>query len=520
MKIFFPEELKIKFRNYVTGRCGLYFRDYDLKDLEGAIAKRMDTVNVASPLNYYNILTASQHREDEFRELLNLLTIKHTYFFRNEPQFQALGGEVLPKIVERKLSSLRGREAPEAISKSGIASAPTAPRNDDRPALRIWSAGCSTGEEPYTIAMVVSDVISDLEDWSIQILATDASESALAQAQKGLYSKNSVKHVDAEHLDRYFIKEGGGRDTQYAIRNTIKNMVTFGYFNLMDADYPEGFDIIFCRNVVIYFEFETIARVMSRLYPSLLDDGYLFVGYSETLQFMQDKFKMVASHDSIYYRKTRAPVREAVKEAAPEEKIDLDRALEDISRQELEAELALEAKKKPLVAKNIEELLVRIIKFMHLKEYDNALGLVDKAILSDDKNLELHYLAAEIFLNQGRVDQAKDRLSRALKADSMFMPAHYLIGCIYMQEGKINEARNSLKKALYLDKNFIMAYFYMAQIFRNEGKRNESIREYRNTLKRLAGYSDSDIVPYSGGFNAATLMSVCRDNLERLKVGG
>ena len=191
----------------------------------------------------------------------------------------------MPQLAEKKLKE--ARDAGRA-----------------KPTLRIWSAGCSTGEEPYTIAMVIRDSIPDINSWDIHILATDASQEALARASKGIYSLNSMRLVDMEHKGLYFKERGrSAQDERYEIDDSIKKMVTFGYHNLIDDDYPAGFDIVFCRNVVIYFELETTIKVMTKIRDSLNDNGYLFIGYSETLYFLHDKFKMISRDEAIYYRK-------------------------------------------------------------------------------------------------------------------------------------------------------------------------------------------------------------------------
>jgi chemotaxis protein methyltransferase CheR len=503
----FSEEIKSKIKTLIGERTGLYFKDYTLKDFESSIAKRMQARKLDSAAAYYNILLFAADKEDEFRELLNLLTVNHTYFFRNEPQFDVLKEKILPEIIAKKLNAC-GLRLPTAENRTA--------QFDINPGLRIWSAGCSSGEEPYTIAIILNEIIPDLENWDIQILATDASEEALKRARKGVYSENALKHVPADYAEKYFERsEHSGRRAEYKIRDEVRKMVNFAYFNLMDEDYPGGFDIIFCRNVTIYFELETTVRVMSKIFSSLLDDGYLFIGYSETLQFMQDKFSMLIDKDAIYYSKARRRAVPAFEAARKEPSID--EVLEEISRKQAIAELEAELKKAP-PARGLQEVLAEAIKFAHLKDYAKALSLIEEAHRIDKKALDPYYAAAEIFLNQGKFRQAQGKLDEALKINSFFAPAHYLLGCLYLEEGSQDKAKSTLKKALYLDNSLVLAHFYVAQAFKNEGRIDDAIREYRNTTKLLSKRSPEDIIPYSGGFNAATLLGVCGDNIERLKV--
>ncbi|MFH1414364.1 MAG: CheR family methyltransferase [Candidatus Omnitrophota bacterium] len=479
-------EIRDRIKNFVESRGGLYFRDHDLRSLEDGVRARISCCGFNSASVYYNYLTTSQSRENELRELLNLLTINHSYFFRNKAHFKVLKEKILPKIIEKKLEQ--------------------SDKLHEKPTIRIWSSGCSSGEEPYSIAIVIREAIPNWQDWRIFILATDASEEALARAREGTYTKNAIKSVDNHYLKKYFSEKNTTEGSkQYVISDTIKRMVNFAFLNLMDEEYPGGFDIIFCRNVVIYFALQTTVRVMNRLHASLLDDGYLFIGYSETLQFLGDKFEMLYWEDALYYRK-RLPTPTKAEPG----KIDIDKALEEISKAELSAEKARSPK--------IEEILVQIIKAIYAKEYDKALNLIEQALAVDDKAADLYYHAAEIFVNQAKFDKARERLSTVLKLNSLFTPAYYLLGFMYLGENEFDKAKENLRKALYIERDFLIAHFYLAQIFRNEGNIKEAIRGYRNTISLLLRCASTDIIAYSGGYNVATLMSVCRDNLERIKL--
>ncbi len=500
--MIFPNELRIKFKDFVCSRGGLYFKDHDLKNLDDAIVERMKIRGMAAVASYYAFLTTSDERDDEFRELLNLLTINHTYFFRNEAHFEVLKEKVLPVLIEEKTKM--------------------ALRDGTKPKLRIWSAGCSSGEEPYTIAMVIKEVLGDLDGWEIEILATDASENALRQAQKGLYSKNAVRYVAAPYLQKYFtVKPGEYKQSFYQVSDEIKRMVSFGFFNLMEDDYPFGFDIIFCRNVVIYFELETTIKVMRKFYNALLDEGHLFIGYSESLHFMRDQFQMISSQEAIYYQKKVLGMQKVFStqqrtSVAEEETLDANSILEEISHQEALAQVAAFAKTSASL-RSLEDLLFQSHKHMYLKEYAEALSLLEEAQRLDERAADPLYMQAEIFMNQGKMAEAKESLHKALSLNALFAPAHYLFGCIYFEENMLREAKESLRKALFLDQTFLLAHFYLAQVYRSETQTSEAIRAYRNSLKLLSGYEPTTIIAYSGGFNAATLMSVCRDNLERLK---
>lgn len=509
-KIAFPEELKSRLKSFITERSGLYFRDHDLKGLEDALVERIQSLGMDSAVTYYSYITNPEHREDELRELLNKLTITHTYFFRNEAQFKALRERILPEIIERK-KSLQTRYA----SIPGLQD-----ESSKKPSLRIWSAGCSTGEEPYSIAMTILGVLPDIEKWEVQIIATDASTEALEKARRGVYGKSSVKPVDSEHIEKYFtVKDSGERDEKYAVHSDVKKLVTFGFHNLMADDYPGGFDIIFFRNVSIYFDLQTTMKILEKMYSGLNGGGYLLIGYSESLYFMQDKFKMVDWEEAIYYRKIFPGETKPFEVFEPAAKgRTVDEILEEISRAERTAELEVEARKIKPPPGNIEEMLVKATKLYHTKDYDKALAVLREAISTGKDSVDPYYLQAQIYVNMGKFREAKASLAKALEKDRMFAPAHYLLGCISMEESLFDLAKDNLKKAIYIDKNFSLAYFYLAHAYRSEGKMGDAIREYRNAIKLLSASKSDDILAYGGGFDNAAFIGACRDNIERLKM--
>ena len=501
--------MRLKFKSFINNHTGLYFKDYDLKDLDGVIAERMRACSFDTALAYYTYITSSEKKDDELRELLNCLTINHTYFFRSEPQFKVLKEKILPELIERK----------KKMEKMGQSPSGTVPIFSVRPTIRIWSAGCSTGEEPYTIAMIIKDMIPDLESWDIQILATDASTQALDAAHKGIYSVNSMRLVDSHHKNRYFDeKPHAGPGAKYAICDEIKRMVTLGFFNLIDEDYPGKFDIIFCRNVTIYFELETTIRVMNKFAESLDDGGYLFIGYSETLQFISDKFKMMSRDDAIFYERTKsgAVPGQFISQRPKPIELNVNAILEEISKAEFAAELKDSTIKRR--SPEFDNRIVRAMKAIHAKNYKEALSLAEEALLLEKSVPDPYYIAAEVYTNQGKFKDAKDSLYAALNKDMMFAPAHYLFGYIYTEEGKTEAAEESYRRALYLENGFSPAHFSLANMYRDRHKTDDALREYRNTLNILSKLSPYDIIAYSGGFNAATLASACKDNIERLKM--
>lgn len=238
----------------------------------------MDALNVETVSEYIRILRFSDPNNSEFQKLTDLLTINETYFFRDFPQLQAFGEHCLPEVAAKKAAA------------------------GDR-TLRIWSAGCSTGEEPYTLALILLEMLDDAEKWKIFISAGDIDLTALEKAGKGLYGTRSLRDVPPEYLHRYFHETEG---EFYNISEKIKKMVEFEHINLSEKEEirkKRGFDFIFCRNVLIYFDDMSRKRLVDQFYVALNPGGYIFLGSSESIGRISTAFIIKRMGGYIVYSK-------------------------------------------------------------------------------------------------------------------------------------------------------------------------------------------------------------------------
>ena len=267
-----------KFRKLINQTSGIFF-DRGKRDLlRLGLTGRAEAVGAETLSDYYQCLTSVPEREEELRRLLEHLSVQETQFFRNLPQFDALRKYVIPEIVRRKAESFRS--------------------------LRVWSAGCSTGQEPYSLAMSVLDVLPDPDSWNVQILGTDLSESALAVAERGWYREPKIEAIDRNHREHYFRRQDGG----YTVVEPVKRLVHFARHNMVTDPLPISIfgtcDVIFCRNVIIYFTHETAKYVIEHFFDILNPGGYLFLGHSETLWKMSSKYSLVETGDAFIYKKS------------------------------------------------------------------------------------------------------------------------------------------------------------------------------------------------------------------------
>ena len=472
-----------EFEKLIIAESGICFQEIDHPQLEINLAERAKKLSYTSLEDYFNYLKFGTRRRSEIEVLLNIVTINHTYFFRNDSHFQALKHDVLPNIIIKR----------RAIAKSLLKS----------PSLKIWSAGCSTGEEAYSIAIVLKELISDIDKWDIDICSTDISRKVLEKAREGVYILSSLKMVKEGFLKKYFHIDASGK---YEINGDVKKLVNFNYLNLIDDIYPVDFDLIFCRNVVIYFDFEKTFEVMSKLYDSLRQEAYIFIGYSESLSFMEDKFEMIEKRDGIFYRKRD------LKGSAPSDCMDNpSEALLRISKKERSLE------KHRIYQLAVEDIIVNIKEALTLKKYSRAEFYIKKLELLDVSSADIDYLFAEVYSSNGNNKLAKEYLHRSIKKNSMFAPAYYLLGSIYIHENNLEEALKALRRAIYIDSDFVLARVSLVQVYRLQNDIIKSVREYRNIIKVLSKRKYSEPIPYSHGFNVATIMGICRDGLEYLK---
>jgi len=262
-----PREL-VQIRDLIYEVAGIFHPDNKLRLLFDRCARRMKEVKAGSLREYFDCLTVRPMRQAELVALLNEITIGETCFFRNQPQLDALCQIVLPKVIEAK-----GKMAMRK--------------------LRVWSAGCSTGEEPYTLSMLaMEESQARLKGWTVEILATDLNERSLAHARKAVYGTYSTRHLTPYYRNKYF----KAVTDQLQVAPEACTAVNFSRLNLSDdarMTFMKSLDVIFCCNVLIYFDLASKRRVIQHFYNNLLPHGYLFLGHSESLYGVSDEFRLV-----------------------------------------------------------------------------------------------------------------------------------------------------------------------------------------------------------------------------------
>jgi chemotaxis protein methyltransferase CheR len=286
-------ELKL-LQTLIYQECGMYFDERRAHFLHDRLQRRLRATGLDSFYAYYRLLTSPQGK-GELNSLLENLTVNETSFFRNKPQLELFQKNTLEEILHRKQA-----------------------RRDF--SLKIWSAGCSTGQEPYTIAMQVADALAYYylrnplpfempspkplipPPWKVEILASDINYSVLRAAQEAMYPEHQMEPVEYTYRLRYFDKVGD----RYAVKKSLKELVHFDFHNLKTEFLPARNDVIFCRNVMIYFDAAEQTRLIDKFWRCLNSEGYLFVGHAESLFGLSDKFKMIHVNNGTAYQKIEA----------------------------------------------------------------------------------------------------------------------------------------------------------------------------------------------------------------------
>ncbi|GHV70340.1 chemotaxis protein CheR [Spirochaetia bacterium] len=267
--VFFTDADFEQYRTLIYNESGIHFTPTNRSILESRLKERLREKSLDSVKKYFT--TISQDKE-ELKNFLDSITTNLTRFFRNQAHFDAMEKFVVPELIKIKKGSINQT-------------------------IRIWSAGCSTGEEPYTIAMLMSEILP--HPWKFEIVASDISLKCLMTAKEGFYAESRIVGIPDNYLAKYFDKVEGG----FKVHDDIKAKIRFDYHNLKNAAGQRDLDIVFCRNVIIYFDEAAQTGVINRFWDAMSSKSFLFIGHSESLFGMDTKFEFVKTEWATFYRK-------------------------------------------------------------------------------------------------------------------------------------------------------------------------------------------------------------------------
>lgn len=484
--------------DFVAAAAGLDFPRERWRDLErgiGAAARELGYEDASACIQW---LVSSAATRAQLEVLASHLTVGETYFFREKRSFEVLEEQILPELIH----SRRGTER----------------------RLRLWSAGCCTGEEPYSLAILLDRLIPDVLDWQITILGTDLNPRFLGKARQGVYTQWSFRDTPAWVKDRYFAATGDGR---YELLPEIRRRVTFSYLNLAEDAYPSlvtntnGMDLVLCRNVLMYFVHAQAERVVEKLHRSLVPDGWLLVSATETSQALFPPFTTVGFPGVVFYRKQPKASRmmETLSRPVPEEspalfhpsfaaavepKAALDQAAGGFPLLEIQAPQTEEIQP----AQCAEALA--LYEQGHYTEAEEVLSGLLAEEPADPRGLAL---MARICANQGRLVDAQRWCEQAVAGDRLNPGGYYLLTTILQEQDRVEEAVAAVRRALYLDPDFVLAYVALGGLVLRQGKSEESRRYWATALALLGQYPPEEVLPESDGMAAGRLAEIIRSSI-------
>ncbi len=508
MSAAIPEPLLSGLSDFLARRTGIHFPRERWSDLDRGIKAATRELGLGDAQACVQRFLSAPPTKAELEILVSHFTVGETYFFREPRTFEIIETRVLPDLIRSRRGGNRS--------------------------LRIWSAGCATGEEPYSIAILLHKLIPDPDDWNITILATDINPRFLRKAANGVYNEWSFRNVPSWIREKYF--EAVGQDRR-RILPEIRRMVNFSYLNLVEDVYPallngtNAMDLIFCRNVLMYFRPQSAQRVIEGLHHSLVEGGWLVVSPVETSHVLFSAYTSVGFGGVTLYAKPRMFARSMADfEPAPESllpKLELPK-LEvgppGAVAPEPETAIAHGATAvpqpptmaQPPAAPPSEAGWYDETLMLHRNGHDaEAARRAAERLAGNADDVRAMELMARMLADQGRLAEAAEWCERIVAHDRLDAGHHYLRAMIDQERGRFTEAVASLKRVLYLDPDFVLAHFALGNMARAQGGRRESGRHFGNALALLGALGPEEILPHSEGLTAGRLKEIIQSTTFR-----
>ncbi|MEX2117316.1 MAG: CheR family methyltransferase [Bacteroidota bacterium] len=476
-----PENTLLQISEFVAEHLALNFPKERWNDLERTITAAATEFGYPEVETFIQRIISSPMTHEHMDILTTHLTTNETYFWREPETFEALEQAILPELIRSRQEQKR---------------------------IRIWSAGCSTGEEPYSIAIALHRAIPQMEDWDIAILATDINPRILQKTTAGLFGQWSFRNSPRWLRENYFAPK---EKDMFEILPEIKRMVKFEYLNLADDVFPSSrnntnaMDIILCRNVLMYFSEKRCRQVVHGLFNSLVPSGYLVVSATELSLPSLSEFTAMNFPGAVLFQKTSTDLKgqRHMPAEAPGHaswghpwQVSPVNTLEEREPQHEEIEIGI----LPETATPLQSHAM----------FDNALALyaqgyyeeVIEMLRKDDPTSEERVLVIRAYANQGKIHQALQSCERAIAADKLNPGLHYLYATILQENNQLDEAVTSLKRAIFLDPNFVLSYYSLGKIYQRLGNVSSANKCAENVLTILNTCRPEEILFESEGLTA------------------
>ena len=485
------------FKNMIQDRCGFSFDKNREATLTRIILDRMPENSIKSDAEYLSLLCRNQ---DELQRLINLFTVNETYFFREPAHLKLFSERLVPELLKK-----RG---------NGVT-------------LRILSAGCSTGEEPYSLGIKLAERYGTASQNLFSITGIDVDTEAVRIANNGIFGRGSFRNFEDRLKKKYFEKVD---KNHYRLRRIIKDRVTFYNFNLLSDFYPNmlrNMDFIFYRNVSIYFEAETQEKVFKKLSQIVNEGGYIVLSSTETLSHNLSALPLIELDGMFLYKKNGRPNIKTQGIAAASNRSGSGLSLSPGSKYSSNRKSNILAiQNAPAIQKNIsnkissyEELFDKALSLARKKKYDNALKMLCELIAVDPFFIKAYILQISILINLNQLEKAEKICLKIIDTDQFCREAYLLSGLIAKLRSDEEDALKKFKKALYIKPSCWVAHFYSAEIYRSCGELEPAIREYGIVVKLFekGEISDHGLTLFPFSFTQEQMIHLCQYNLSDMK---
>ena len=479
----------------IAEHIGFYIKAKDYPSLESKIENRIKILKLSNIGDYYNLLQDSVDSEldnispqamyrskREWNALANIITNGESFFFRDRGQFDLLEQNLIPQLVEKK------RKAQDFN-------------------LKIWSSGCSTGQEPYSLAILLDKIIPDISQWNINVIGTDINQDFLNKARIGIYQDWSFRLTQPSFKKYYFTSSKEG----WKINPNIRNLVTFYADNIVQDQITPipclGVDLILCRNVFIYFQKASVVKGINKFYTALNSGGYFMTGHAELQGITLNQFKILSFPESVIYQKPKNGII-AHNSALLESKTDVESIKID-----LDTEISLLSFNSDSNSLGLDELNLDIDYLTQspskISAHDNNQSLEANNLIPEletllsqgkynqviqqgqkisEQQLDSHiiyYLIAQAYAKQNNLVQAEIYCQKALDIDSIFIPSLYLLAEIAQTKNDLKKAKEFLKRIIYLEPSSVIAYIELGSVYIRDRDLTRASKMYHTAYKIL-----------------------------------
>ncbi len=445
-----PEYIKL-----ISNRLGINIRP-DHVDLDNIIDDACDKFKCTA-LEYLKLLQKCNDNSPLLEHLVAGITIGETYFFRDKRQVELLKNIVLPQIIKTK-------------------------RTSNNLSVRIWSAGCSSGEEIYTIAMLLNELLKDKDKWSISLLGTDININVLQKAKAGKYNKWSMRSIDDYYIKKYFKHD----NNNYTISPSLNQTVNFQYLNLNDDNYPSmlnntnSLDLIICRNVLIYFSRPVIQKIMKKLASCLYNDGFLLLGASDPVDISHTDLTFNHNYGMLFTRNSATTSENKIIEKHTGSYSTIKQVTKKISA--------------------------------HILPTNNKLkeaSTISQSIILNNKAKEA--------ANLGQLEAAIKYCKNSLLLDATNKETYFIYALTLLELNQFTEATSALRKVIFLDRNFVEGHFQLGLLLLKMNQYALGMKSLNNALKIIESHDASQLVPGSEGLTYGRFKQILEAEIELYK---